>query len=365
MFNLETEQLKRIKNNPNRYLIDFYSNLNRRIALKLDSTCAKEKYLEIEKKLDSCFLEAFNKWDSKCIDTFDDEIKFLEESKVADKSKQLYQVKLNIEKELFLKRSVIFVDQNAYARNPFLLIINDEYISADDVYRYELDYEFMTQYKLFVFFLKDDVYLDSNFNSLEKNCVFNFNIKESIKKITLNAREIKELHPNLFDKLINLDSIDLSNNLIDELPQNIFKCLKNLRSIGFSNNKIKELYPNLLNGLTNLVSICFGKNKIKQIDQNFFKQSVKLESIHFEDNQINELYPDQFSGLSNLECINFNNNQIDELHESLFTGLDNLKCIHFNNNKIKKLHVNLFEGLTKLRVIHLNKNQIRLVKLFL
>jgi ABC-type transporter Mla subunit MlaD len=76
----QIEELKQMQRFPRYYLSKYFEELKTQVdtkyALKLDE---KDKYLEIINSIESFEQDAYNKWSSKRINTYDDEIKLIED----------------------------------------------------------------------------------------------------------------------------------------------------------------------------------------------------------------------------------------------------------------------------------------------
>jgi len=362
----QIDELKQMQKFPNYHLSKYFDELKAQVdikyAPKLDE---KEKYLEIISNIESFEQDSYNKWHNKRINTYDNEIKLIEEklnnnsTNLTDITNLIDKVKYKIEKMLFSNKSILFIDEKSrfyIASYPFLLIINDEYISKSCKDNYFND-KLFTRIELNDCILRNKLdfikisssrsvlYLDINILNLKDFKFFNQEIKEIdqhlfnglvyLEEIYLTANQIKEIHPNLFIGLINLKEIYFGSNQILELPSNLFNSSVNLKVIRFSHNQIKKIDPNLLHGLVNLIYIDFSHNQIKDINPNLFNGLTNLNQIDFSNNRIEELHPKLFEGLANLEEIDFSNNRIEELHRNLFNGLVVLKSKSFHNNPIK------------------------------
>ena len=78
----QIDELKHMQKFPRFHLSKYFDELKTQIdtkyALKLDE---KDKYLDIINKIESFEQDAFNKWSSKCINTYDTEIKSIDINK--------------------------------------------------------------------------------------------------------------------------------------------------------------------------------------------------------------------------------------------------------------------------------------------
>jgi hypothetical protein len=137
----EINELKQMQQCPTDYLSKYFYELKLKVdseyALKLDE---KDKYLEIINSIESFEQDAYNKLSSKPINTYENEIKLIEEKFNNNKNVNLIDIldsinelTYKIEKSLFSNKSILYIDKNSRFKfninSSFLLIINDEYIS--------------------------------------------------------------------------------------------------------------------------------------------------------------------------------------------------------------------------------------------
>ncbi len=199
----QIDKIKQMQQFPRYYLTQYFDELKAQVdtkyALKLDE---KDKYLEIINNIESFEQDVYNKWNSKTITTFENEISLIEEkmnNNLTDITKLIDELKHQIEKKIFSNKSILFFDIEesncSFASNSFLLIINDEYISKSCI-NCDLDHELVTVNELNDFILKEKI---KNINLKSIN-ILNLNIGIiNLKEINLVDKNIKEIHPNLFN----------------------------------------------------------------------------------------------------------------------------------------------------------------------
>jgi hypothetical protein len=226
----QIEELKQMQQFPRYYLSKYFEELKTQVdtkyALKLDE---KDKYLEIINSIESFEQNAYNKWSSKSINTYDDEIKLIEDklnnnlNSVSDITKLIGELKLKIEKMIFSNKTILFIDKKTRFNrksNSYLLIVNDEYISNSLIEN------------------------DSDEKLIIKKELYNIILKK--KLINTKTDSINVL--NLEIDILNQEKIELSYQSIEEIDPNTFNGLANLKEINFSYNQIKEIHPNIFNG---------------------------------------------------------------------------------------------------------------------
>ncbi len=109
------DELKQMQKFPKYYLSQYFDELKAQVdtkyALKLDE---KEKYLEIITNIESFEQDVYNKWSSKSINTYDNEIKSIEDQlnvlELTEINKIIDEVKYKIEKVLFFNKTILFIE---------------------------------------------------------------------------------------------------------------------------------------------------------------------------------------------------------------------------------------------------------------
>jgi len=144
----QIDELKQMQQFPRFHLSKYFDEIKAQVDIKYASKLTaqveysqfsqsnkyKDKYLEIISNIESFEKEAYN--NSKSINSFDNEIKLIEEklnnssNNLTSITKLIDEVKYKIEKILFSNKSILFIDdaQSGFFYESFLLIIDDEYI---------------------------------------------------------------------------------------------------------------------------------------------------------------------------------------------------------------------------------------------
>jgi hypothetical protein len=176
----QIDELKQMQQFPRYYLSKYFDQLKAQVdvkyVLKLDE---KEKYLEIIRHIESFEKDAYNKWNSKSINTFDNEINSIEEKlkinlNLTDITKLIDEVKYRIEKTLFSNKSILFIEKPIFdcVSNSFLLIINDEYISTKNCLNNDFDLKLVKRNELNDFIRVPDTIIFSFRRSLAPSQIF-------------------------------------------------------------------------------------------------------------------------------------------------------------------------------------------------
>ena len=130
----------------------------------------------------------------------------------------------------------------------------------------------------------------------------------NLKTLIFNNCNITELSSDSFEKLINLEEIDLGYNRI-ELPDNIFEKNVNLKILKLTSTGIVgEMNAEILKTLTKLEVLHVDANTIRIIDSNLFVNNPELIDINFTSNRINATQSTFLENQKKLEILDFNGN---------------------------------------------------------
>lgn len=188
-----------------------------------------------------------------------------------------------------------------------------------------------------------------------------FDNNSNLTELNLSKNQIKKLDGVVFKRLINLTSVDLSENLIDSIDVKEIQKLKKLSNLNLNGNRLRSFDFSILNSLKNLNILRLNKNLIYNISMDSISNS-NLVKLYLNNNKINRI-DGTFSGLVKMEEIDLSKNQIDSLPSNIFENLNQLRIVNLRDNKIKSLDQNVFKDQPKIEEIDLGSNQLRYLKL--
>lgn len=180
------------------------------------------------------------------------------------------------------------------------------------------------------------------------------NFREYNQKRRISAKDnfITRL-PNYFDKLKNLEYLNLSGNKFETIPIALGD-LENLIEINFDHNKLIEI--NNIGLLNSLERISLNANYINKFPNNI--QGLKnLKKINLSNNKLSE-FPVELCKLVSIKSINISNNKIDFVPSDI-KKLKNLEYLNLSKTNLKKFPSEL-KGLSKLKELHLSGNNFKL-----
>ncbi|KAM0680521.1 Leucine Rich Repeat [Glugoides intestinalis] len=202
------------------------------------------------------------------------------------------------------------------------------------------------------------LYIDG-IKELEKIPDLLFDGLTNLELLSFQNNNIKELQPNIFEKLQKLEYLYLTSNKLTELPSCVFDGLVNLKSLWLEDNNIKELQPNIFNNLQKLEEVYLTSNKLTEFPSCVFDGLVNLKSLWLQNNNIKELQPNIFEKLQKLEYLYLTKNKLAEFPSCVFDGLVNLKSLYLSENEINSFPIGSFTGLTNLNLLSLSHNKLR------
>ncbi|MDQ0150958.1 NEAT domain-containing protein [Eubacterium multiforme] len=182
------------------------------------------------------------------------------------------------------------------------------------------------------------------------------NLGSGVTKLYLNGNNIKELPKGIFDKLTNLERLNLCANRLVTLPKGLLKNLKNMTEFSASTNNIKELPEGIFDGLTKLKSIGITNNEIESLPENIFKDTNSLNGLYLYENKIKKL-PKSIGNLKKLEGLYLAKNSIESVPSEL-KELKLLRSLDLSGNYIKEIPSEVYDSLKNLERVNLNDNEL-------
>ena len=111
------------------------------------------------------------------------------------------------------------------------------------------------------------------------------------------------------DEIIELR---LGNCRIDKILQLDFNGWKGLEKLYVEGNNMTEVEPGAFRELIDMTTLDLSNNLIKSFPEGLFSPMVKLERLHLDNNQI-EVVPNDFTFMSSLQYLTMKNNQIKSI----------------------------------------------------
>ena len=201
--------------------------------------------------------------------------------------------------------------------------------------------------------------------------------------IDFSFNRINYIFKNVFDDLMSLRTLNLSNNLLNVFDFGLFDSTKNIEKVNLKSNSIKTLHgssyviyvkhldlsDNLLRSLDKAFTYCLSlthlnlsRNQIEAIEKDDFDQLALLEVLDLYDNEIKEISDKALDSLSHLQLLDLRNNYINTLTADTFNQLSALSTLLLSENRLKAVSTAVFSPLYRLCYLHIEMNPLEIIE---
>lgn len=199
---------------------------------------------------------------------------------------------------------------------------------------------------------------DNHFVLLPPN---GFGMLKRLRYLKIQDNEISMVDDKALGGLRNLQILDLSSNKIVALPSDLFRDpAQTIQEVYLQNNSISVLSPNLFSNLEQIQALDLSINKITSawIDKKTFAGLIRLVLLNLSDNKITKLEPEIFADLYTLQILNLRHNMLESIAADTFAPMNNLHTLLLSHNRIKYLDAYSLNGLYVLSTLSLDNNQL-------
>lgn len=170
--------------------------------------------------------------------------------------------------------------------------------------------------------------------------------------LNLSDNKLEALGPNAFHGLSSLAQLYLADNQIGDIDDEAFLALANVSFLQLQRNKKNFVKSSaIFKNLVNLNSLDISENCIDNLPMGLFKDLVNLETLSMDRNLITVLPDRLFKSLGKLTQLDLRDNQIGTVSERPWQGLTSLETLYLQDNKISKVSDGAFQSLAKLKTL--------------
>ncbi|KAJ8672792.1 hypothetical protein QAD02_004052 [Eretmocerus hayati] len=187
-----------------------------------------------------------------------------------------------------------------------------------------------------------------------------FRSLSSLRAVSLTLNHFSSLPENLFQPAnLTLKSVRLSYNVgeLSELPKGFFKGLIQLDSVEMTDDNISSIPEDTFAGAKALNTLNLSHNRLTMIPANIFKDTRQLEILKLSDNRLMDLPHNSFAN-SQLKELYLNNNRLSYLSKEYFGGLGYLVRLEISSNKIASIDPGFCNALPNLKYLDLSRNEL-------
>ena len=141
----------------------------------------------------------------------------------------------------------------------------------------------------------------------------------------------------MFQKLTNLEELNLKENQIQTINEGAFDEISNLKQLWLWRNEMTTVKYGMFRGLNSLSRIVLQENNIQEVEDGSFRDLKKLEYLFLNSNEFTKVTSEMFSGLESLELISLYDNKINRIDQNAFSNLKSLTSLILANNSLTKL----------------------------
>ena len=202
--------------------------------------------------------------------------------------------------------------------------------------------------KKIAIYFRRPVEIDPNEHVKNMTCLDgSFSLLTTIETLEIKETKLKDVSP--IEQLVNLKTLELSDNQIASLPANLGN-LQKLEWLAFDDNKIKNIET--LKLLINLKELFFHDNYVEDVSP--LKDLVNLTRLGCNNNNIRDMSP--ITNLVNLTYyLGLNQNRIEKIPKEM-ANLKKLQELDLTFNNISDLPN--FKGLNSLVTLRLSNNAL-------
>lgn len=164
------------------------------------------------------------------------------------------------------------------------------------------------------------------------NCFDNFG-RENIVTLffTTSYNTFTYLPSNIFDGMVNLETLGFGSSSMTSLPDGIFDDLVSLKSFSYSHPNL-ILDTGMFEGLDSLEDLDLREMKLDTIPDGVFRGLGSLKKLILLDNNLRSLPENVFEDVPSLEILNLSDNELIELPANIFRSLESLLELDIDGN---------------------------------
>ena len=184
-------------------------------------------------------------------------------------------------------------------------------------------------------------------------------ITRKLVNIDLSKNYIQTITPSTFNNSKTLSKINLETNDLSKIQESVFKYLTRLRYLFLANNNIIELDFKIPDSVTEFQIHHNQLATIGNLSSTFFTPKSYLTALDLSANNIRSISPQAFTNFKYLTDLYLDENRLSSLNLKLPSSA---KRITVKNNLIRKLEAGSLTGLTYAYVLDLTNNSISLIE---
>lgn len=179
-----------------------------------------------------------------------------------------------------------------------------------------------------------------------------------LRELHLYSNHLRSLSSHLLRGVLQLHTLDLTENKLSELPADVFSHAP-LAGLVLKANRLEKVEAKWFPNNSNLTWLDLSGNLLTRIPASLTQKLSHLENLDVSNNRVDRIPSNVFSPLAKLERLNLQDNKLASLDAATFRNTSKVIYLFLSRNQLSKLPQNLFQGLTQVKVLSLDDNQLR------
>ncbi|XP_076469433.1 uncharacterized protein LOC143299833 [Babylonia areolata] len=183
------------------------------------------------------------------------------------------------------------------------------------------------------------------------------------KLVTLETLQLTDIgsfpQMGFLDGAVNLRTLLITGSRLPSIPAGWFKQLYSLVTLTLSGLQVESLHERVFQGLMNLNYLDLSNNKLDHITAKMLMPLNKtLETLILRGNLLTEINKDVLGRLGSLRQLDVGENRLTNVYSNSFVGMTYLSVLYLNNNRLTSLPSNIFRDLLQLESMSLSDNYL-------
>lgn len=176
-----------------------------------------------------------------------------------------------------------------------------------------------------------------------------------IQSLTISGNSMSSKQDFCFAPLVNLETLDLSDNIFLKINSCTFSGLSKLRelylrNVGLGRRNAEWRTGTIFRGLDELCLLNLSKNPLNRLTPQLFAYTPKLERLVLKSSFIISIRNQPFRHLANLKYLDLSYNSIRLLYTGL-SSLKSLELLRLDSNQMQRIVRTNFRNLDQLRFL--------------
>lgn len=172
--------------------------------------------------------------------------------------------------------------------------------------------------------------------SLKSLTTTHFGLTRKLESLSMMRNQLTSLGSAKFAELENLEFLDFSINKIDDIKRSSFSGLIRLKKLFLNENDISMLpTQDVFDELIALEEIGLSQNRLQTVGANLFMRCERISYVYLDRNQLVSVHDDFLVNKTELHFVELSSNQLKRINFSFSSS-----ALYANNNQLKSARLN-------------------------